>query len=399
VEEVIDEEDGMAVIGVVATPDPDQLPARERHGRHLLRRMAIVTAVAGLASVAFAGSALAAVSTVVPGGYTNGRVQALTRIAATNTIYAGGTFTVAKDKPGAPSINRHNLAAYNASTGVVQGWNPGAPSLVRALANDGSRIFAGGDFGLRAYNQSGNQLSFPTPGGKVFTLKVQDGFLYVGGLFSTTVAGKVKTNSLRINLATNATDSVWKANTNGTVKGIDTPDGGGAVFLVGAFTKVNGTDVVNLAKVDTATGALQSFPFVPPPRDPQGRRSSRAIEVYSDKVVVAWTDGVNRTEVYRLSDAFKLKSWQADGDVQAIKAIGNTLYLGGHWVNKLGGVTSQRYIAFNSATLGSPVAFAQPNSPAMGCFAIVEDGGSGVWFGGDTTSVKGVSVGRIFHMV
>ncbi len=354
------------------------------------------TALVTIALTASAGAA--AVTTLKPGGGANGRVQALTRLGG--VIYAGGTFTTAKDAPGKPGVPRQNIAAYNASTGAVQPFNPGEPSQVRALANDGaSKIFVGGDFGLRAYSTNGTKLTFPNPGGKVYALTVSGNWLYVGGSFSVTVAGKARTNAVRINIGAAAYDSVWKSNAAATVKGIDVTDNGSFAFMVGQFKGVNGTPVVNLAKVSTTDGKVQSFRFTPPPPDPKGRRSTRAVETYSNKVVVAWTDGVNKTEVYDINSAATLVSWGADGDVQAMRVIGGDLYLAGHWIDHQGPQHVQRYDAYGASSLQPENHYAQPNSPAQGGFAIVDDGHGGVWFGGDTTSVYNTSVTHLFHLV
>ena len=328
-------------------------------------------------------------------------MNALTLIGGpAGTLYAGGQFSGVKNAPGTPLIARQNLAVFNAANGtVVTSFTAGTPSQVRALATANDKIlYAGGDFGLRAFTSGGSAVSMPSIPGSVRTLATAGGWLYVGGSFSLTVSGKTKTNSLRINLSSGAIDTVWKANTNATVKGIDVTDDGASVFLVGAFTKVNSVNVVNLAKVATNGSGPQTFSFQPPNPDPQGRRSSRYVETYDGKVVVAWTDGVNRTEVYAVANGAKLASWVADGDVQAIKAIGNDLYLAGHWQVSLAGKNWRRYAAFNASSLQPIAAFNIANEPAMGGFAIQSAGGNGVWFGGDTTTVNGTTVGRLFRM-
>jgi hypothetical protein len=362
--------------------------------RWLLTPVIALLALAGLGVVP---ANAAAVTTLQPGGFANGRVNDFARIGS--TLYAGGTFTGVKNAPGTGLIARQNLAAFNATTGAVDtSFTSGTPSQVRALEAGGGTLFAGGDFGLRAFTSGGQSVSVPTISGSVRTLTARGGWLYVGGSFSLTVSGKVKNNALRMSLSTRTIDPVWKANTNGTVKSLDVTDDGTSVFMAGPFTKVNSVNVVNLARVSTSGSGLQPFPFTPPPPDPQGRRGSRYVETYANRVVVAWTDGVNLTEVYDLASAATLKSWQADGDVQVIRVIGNDLYLAGHWVKFLGPKQWRRYAAFNASTLQAAASFNLVNEPAMGGFAIESDGGSGVWFGGDTTSVNGTNVGRMFRM-
>lgn len=75
----------------------------------------------------------------------NGRVSAILRVG--DTVYLGGSFTQLTN-PDGTTVARNYLAAIDANTGQVTGWNPDANGNVRsvALSSDGSRLYVGGDF-------------------------------------------------------------------------------------------------------------------------------------------------------------------------------------------------------------------------------------------------------------
>ncbi len=54
------------------------------------------------------------------------------------TLYAGGSFDTAS------GARRGDLAAFDAATGALLGWNPNGDGDVQALANDGHTVVAGG---------------------------------------------------------------------------------------------------------------------------------------------------------------------------------------------------------------------------------------------------------------
>jgi hypothetical protein len=71
---------------------------------------------------------------------TNGRVNAVAYLGGTR--YLGGSFTTVN------GTSRNRLAACDAATGNLLGWNPNANNVVRALkvSPAGTRVYVGGDF-------------------------------------------------------------------------------------------------------------------------------------------------------------------------------------------------------------------------------------------------------------
>ena len=105
-------------------------------------------------------------------------------------LYAGGRFSEIDSQA------RDHLAALDATTGAVQGWNPGADGAVSAIGKAGSSVFVGGEFDAiggspRTYlaavdAATGTATSWdPVLDGSVECLLVSGQTLFVGGGFGT----------------------------------------------------------------------------------------------------------------------------------------------------------------------------------------------------------------------
>lgn len=62
------------------------------------------------------------------------------------TIFAGGQFDTVEDAAGTQSYTRHNVVAFNASTGAVRGFSPNVGGTVWAIERYKKAVFLGGDF-------------------------------------------------------------------------------------------------------------------------------------------------------------------------------------------------------------------------------------------------------------
>jgi hypothetical protein len=113
-------------------------------------------------------------------------------LPACGTVYAGGAF---QHVGRGTAVGRNFIAAFDPTTGAATSWNPDAQGHVDALARRGSTIYAGGSFGVIGGQvrqklaeirlSDGGVTSFAGGGdGPVNALALSDSGLYVGGQFS-----------------------------------------------------------------------------------------------------------------------------------------------------------------------------------------------------------------------
>lgn len=162
-------------------------------------------------------------------------------------------------------VNRKGLFAV-ASNGQITTWSPTTNTLVNTLANDGAKIFTGGDFtNIDNHNLSylaaidtNAELLFdwgPRPNGSVMAVAIDGSTVFAGGNFSTMNAG----NSPRPYLAAFKTtgDLLPKitASPNNYVSQLAI-DPGNFLFLLGAFSALDSEPRAGIGAIRIADGRV-----------------------------------------------------------------------------------------------------------------------------------------------
>ena len=146
--------------------------------------------------------------------------------------------------------------------------------------------------------------------------------LYLGGSI-TSVNGQARTRLAAFNLTTGVLDTKWKPAADDQVEAITSASG--RIYVGGKFHKVNSTSGYDrLVALDPSSGSIISG-FKPKPPV-----ISFGIAVTGDSVYSAHGGQGGKLNAYTLSGSLR---WAAtfDGDTQAVAALGNTVYVGGHF--------------------------------------------------------------------
>ncbi|MEO6026722.1 MAG: T9SS type A sorting domain-containing protein [Candidatus Binatia bacterium] len=232
-----------------------------------------------------------------------------------NTLYVGGRFASVN------GIARRNLAALDATTGVLLAWNPDADDEVRCLALRGNTLYVGGEFhrvgGLDRHH--------------IAALDAQDG-----------------------------RPTSWNPDAEERVRSLAID--GRTIYAAGDFQAIGGQPRNCLAALDAGTGAATAWnPGLTPLRRGVWLYDGvwpfvSAVAVRKQTVYASgYFDGA-RGQARRYFCAFDTRTGdmtpfapQADAWAFAIVPAGNLLYVGGDWYN-MGGAAIPHVAALDATT-------------------------------------------------
>ncbi len=361
----------------------------------------IVLLLAALSQLPFSPHARAdVVPTPDITAHTNGRVAAITKLG--NVIYIGGTFTTVTTL-GGTEVAMPYLAAVDATTGdLITSFAPSPNAQVRALANDGTKIFAAGDFTsiggaartkLAAVNASTGAadatfIAHPAGGGDtIYALMSSTLHVFVGGSFSQIVDGGGPHSLPRFAMLSASTGTVtsWRPAVNNTVYAISFSSSRSRVFLGGKFTTAGGAAHNGLVSLVASSGAVDSA-FTANSVYPVLSLAVSPNRVYPG---IAGSSG-GRCAGFNATSGARAFWIVTNGNVQATSYQNGILYCGGHFsgAGSFGGLQRAKEGAVNTTT-GAVTDYAPAFNSPLGIFA---QGFSGTKLltGGDFTTVSGV---------
>lgn len=259
-----------------------------------------------------------------------GTVYAITQIGG--RTYIGGSFSSVSGQP------RSNVAAIRADGTLDPDWTPETDGDVYALAAsaDGSKVFFGGTF--TQVNGQPRRLAAVTPdtgelvagwttttsNNTVRALIADSGDrLYVGGSFSR-IGGRDINRLAAVSQSSGAVDTGFAPRPSNTVRALALTDDGGRLYAGGSFTTIGGQARVGAAELSPATGAVTAFKpteggvVISLDVSPTGRLFFGT----TNNRTWAYDPAAASTPVYRV---------RTSGDVQAILAATDEVYVGGHF--------------------------------------------------------------------
>ncbi len=327
----------------------------------------------------------------------NGVVRTLA--VSGTSVYAGGDFTTIGGQA------RNHVALID-NSGAAASWDPNADAPVSELLFDSGTVYVGGDFSFIGSLLRNRAAAFtvgssvatawaPSVGNSVHALSPGAAGIFIGGAFSS-VGGVTRERIAAIDLSSGGLDASFNVGTNARITTMQLSGDGTTLYVGGEFTSVGGQPRNHIAALNTETGA--AYPWNP---DINGTTSTTAaydieLSAAGDLLYVGGAfetiGGVTRNNLGAISvEDGDVAAWDpsADGAVYTIQLSGDTLLVGGDFLNM--NTNGQNISRMRLAALNTEedVDNATPWAPAAD--ATVRDmalAGSTLYIGGDFTQIN-----------
>ncbi len=312
------------------------------------------------------------------------------------TLYVGGSFSSAS------GAQRGDLAAFDAASGALLGWNPNGDGDVQALANDGHTVVAGGQLNSVGGVNHQYLAAIDTTTGKATSLDLGlDGSvtaiasggqtLYIAGGFAH-VQGQFRDFLAEFNPATGQVTS-WQpqaefADNTPEALAVSTS----TVYVGGEFNQLitsrGSVSRRGLAAFARNTGKLTSWnPSADGPVFTLGLAGGL---IYAGGLFehIGFTP---RNGVAAITAQGRATSWNANvnltGQVNALQIAGNTVYLGGSFDTLAG--QSRTDLAAVTTSSGALLPWAPNTTPPFGTVQTLLASGNTVYAGGNFLQLQG----------
>jgi hypothetical protein len=327
-----------------------------------------------------------------------GVVYAITQID--DVTYIGGRFASVDGTP------RANVAAIRRDGSLDASWNPSTDGIVYALAaaSDGSKVFLGGEFTtvggtthprIAAVTPDSGSLVqgwSTTANSNAVRALTADGAdrLYVGGNFGR-LGGKAVPRLAAVSQATGAVDTAFAPNPNATVRALALTDDGSRVYAGGGFSLIGGASRPGAAELSTVDGSATAFA-------PSDGGVVISMDVTPSGRLFFGTTS-NRTWAYDPADGgtpeYRVRT---GGDVQAILALDDEVYIGGHFNTLPEAKLNRLALASFDPANGAPTTWNPGANGPFGVWALAltrtavsPDEPQALSVGGDFTRVGGLA--------
>jgi hypothetical protein len=333
-----------------------------------------------------------------------------------SSLFVGGGFT---SLGGTPSrmLAKVSIPSGSVQAGFLQGSgaSAGFDSDVTSLAVSGNSLFVGGGFNTYAGVPAQKLAKIAIADGaldttftqstgfnsSVLALSVHEGFLFAGGAFDS-YRDDTAHLVAKIDAASGALDSTFNqgmdfGNTGGYIQSLSVS--GDAVFVAGEFSSYRGSSVKNLAKLNRVTGALDTTFSL-------AQSISGAVYYVhaSDSIVLVggYFTAFGGNPVQNLAkidlatgalDPTFAHSSGANGDVLALLFHSDSLYLGGDFTS-YGGATAERIAKVDAETGAVDANFTQ-GSGFTGRVSALASSGTSLYVGGWFSHYRGTTAERL----